>query len=273
MLILRSGRDHSRLWGSMKNVEESRQGFRASLSGASLSDLIQMGCTRRDRVVYRVRSEQRVGFLFFDEGRVVDAETQQRRGEDAAFEILEWSHGSVEPCVRAWPAKATISASPQTLLLRAARWHDEVHRDPKDGGSLIAMKEHRRGGPSPLREASRPSGAEGTDADEVEMKVVDDPADGNAFAHVDEDDRIAHAALVGRDGLLRYGKGDADELGAIAAYASRLGEIIGDALELDRFEGFDARVGDQDCVMRRVGTGWGIASGDRGAPGELEWNP
>jgi len=49
-------------------------------------------------------------------------------GEAAAMEMLKWRDGDFDPVERDWPAKETISAHWQSLLLRAAQVRDESSR-------------------------------------------------------------------------------------------------------------------------------------------------
>jgi hypothetical protein len=47
----------------------SHPGFRASLSGASLFDLVQLECTRATHGCMQVTSDGRMGYLYFDAAR------------------------------------------------------------------------------------------------------------------------------------------------------------------------------------------------------------
>ena len=53
-------------------------GFARKLAGVGLWDLVQMECLARSRLVVLVTGEGGVGYLYFDDGRVVHAVTAVR---------------------------------------------------------------------------------------------------------------------------------------------------------------------------------------------------
>lgn len=239
----------------MSTVESDRQGFQASLQGASLPDLIQMACAGQLRIIYQVRSEGRVGYLYLQDGRVVHAHTRDGVGEEAAYEILAWRSGSVAPCERPWPKVTSIRVSAQGLLMRAAQKADESVRDGRLA-PLIPFEEHRRG-------------SDGLGAWMVEEEHEEPPMVPEPF----EDESFTDAALVTATGSMRYGKGDDEELAGVVSYVSRLGELVADAMGLDGFEGLDARLGARECAIRRRPDGWAIALGPRGSTSRVGWSP
>src|SRR6185503_20275901 len=109
-------------------------GFRASLHGASLADLVQMECLSGRERVMRVCSGGEVGYLFFRGGQLVHAVSRRGVGETAALEILRWNDGTFEPCNAGWPERDSISSSWQNLLLIAAQ-----HRDESGRHNLVAF--------------------------------------------------------------------------------------------------------------------------------------
>lgn len=103
-------------------------GFSAQVNGASVADLIQMYCQTRARAAVEVRSGLQIGYLFFDQGRLVHAELGTLTGEPAVGRILGFVAGAFQPSLRAWPAHETIACSVESLLLRTAQALDESRR-------------------------------------------------------------------------------------------------------------------------------------------------
>ncbi len=107
---------------------EIPRGFSVRLEGASLFDLVQLECLSAERSILRVLAGSASGLLFFRGGNLVHAVTGQLVGEPAVRAMLAWPAGQVRPCERLWPAVESITASWQSVLLRAAQAADEDAR-------------------------------------------------------------------------------------------------------------------------------------------------
>lgn len=103
-------------------------GFSAQVNGASVADLVQMYCQTRARAAVEIRSGLHIGYLFFDEGRLIHAELGTLTGEVAFETILTLSAGAFRPTLRPWPTQESIHCSVEALLLRAAQALDESRR-------------------------------------------------------------------------------------------------------------------------------------------------
>lgn len=103
-------------------------GFSAQVNGVSIPDLVQMYCQTRSRAAIEVRSGFQVGYLFFDNGRLIHAELGALVGESAFEKITAFSAGAFQPSLRAWPRQASIDCSVEALLLRIAQAQDEAVR-------------------------------------------------------------------------------------------------------------------------------------------------
>jgi hypothetical protein len=197
-------------------------GFRASLHGASLADLVQMEClSGRERVI-RISSGTEVGYLFFRSGQIVHAVSRRGIGETAALEILRWNDGTFEPCSAGWPDRDSIGSNWQNLILLAAQHRDEANRrDETSHHNLVAFPGARSGVPRPalpppsvppLSASSRSEGSVSTEAPAPMLAQV------RAAVRIDPAGNVVSA------------KGEAAELSQVAAYAARLAELIGDGL-------------------------------------------
>jgi hypothetical protein len=208
-------------------------GFRARLDGLSLFDLVQMECLARSKRVIRVASAGRVGYLFFREGEIFHAATRHLAGDRAAREMLGWTDGTFEPCNIAWPEEPSITASWQSLLLNAATTMDE-----ESAGKLVRLPSRR----PPKMESERPpppsklepvrSGSSDSVPPPVEapVKPISQPPAGG----------VHRAVRVDPAGRVLSSAGDTAELAGFAAYACRVGELIGQSLGLGRFTAMDA---------------------------------
>ncbi len=101
------------------------QGFQGTVAGLSLADVIQLNDSNRFSGCITVQYEDQTGRIFFREGRTVHAEQGDKSGEQAFYDILEWSSGhfSLEPNVST--TSHTIKKSSQFMLLEAHRLIDE----------------------------------------------------------------------------------------------------------------------------------------------------
>jgi hypothetical protein len=104
------------------------KGFSVRLEGTSLFDLVQLECLSAERKVFRVLAGSASGLLFFRGGNLVHAVAGSLVGEPALRAMLAWEGGHAGPCEREWPTVESITASWQSVLLRAAQAQDESVR-------------------------------------------------------------------------------------------------------------------------------------------------
>ena len=195
-----------------------QSGFRVRLEGASLLDLVQMECLSGATRAVRVTSSGRQGALFFRGGQLVHAEAGAERGETAAFTILGWTEGAIHPTDRVVPTESSIATPWQALLLEVARRRDEDAREPHERETKLVPFPERPGAPAARK-----------------TPVKDDPP------------KEARAAVrLSPDGQVRATRGDAEALVAMAAYAARLGEVVGELLGADGFRALE-------CTYKRGG--------------------
>jgi len=195
-------------------------GFRASLLGASLPDLVQMECLAQSTASFRVISGQRIGYLFFRAGQMVHAMTDNLTGDKAALEILSWQQGSFEPCNVAAPERTTIVSIWQQLLMQAAQARDESPR--------------RRIVPLTTKRANATRSAAPAPVSATQTTPVF-PFDG--FVRVDSEGNVVSA------------RGSSSELAEMASYVARLGQLIGESLGMERFLALECVYDDARCVL------------------------
>ncbi len=216
-------------------TDDPARGFRATLSGTSLGDLVQMECTRGVRSVARVRSGAQVGYIYFDLGRIVHAVTGSLRGEEALFAILEWSTGEFQPCEMPWPAQPTLHDSASSLLIRAAYVQDEAARraTPPDGedrgATLLSFPEIR---PTPSQSQLMPAAQVAT------PPPVPDDAKG-----------VLGSLRLGADFEPTTRTGDVDALAPTVAYVVCLAALVADRLGLEPLDALHAELGGEHLFV------------------------
>jgi len=223
---------------ALPNVRKTLpSGFQAQIRGASLWDLVQIECLARKRRVVRVTTVGDVGYLYFDAGNIVQAATLELDGEAAAFEMLQWTQGTFEPCDRPWPERPTITSSWQTLLLRAAQMNDEQGR-----GKVVAL---------PSKDRVDPEGT--TITVESQMSMKSPHTNGSNGSWRPEDFEVA--VRLGPNGDVLASRGDIEDFANIVAYTSRLVEILGDLMGLEGLRGLECTFKQGRCLLLREADG------------------
>jgi CheY-like chemotaxis protein len=103
---------------------EAEQGFRG-VQSKSLVDLVQLECISQSSSVLRITNGPLSGRIWINNGELIDADTEEARGEEAFQKILGWRAGNFES-LPAEPARPrTIFKSYNALLLESAQALDE----------------------------------------------------------------------------------------------------------------------------------------------------
>jgi hypothetical protein len=169
--------------------------------------------------------------LFFRSGNLVHALARSLVGEAAAMEMLGWDEGTFEPAERDWPAKDTILGSWQGLLLRAAQARDE-----RDAGIVVPLVTEGR---SKTKPTHVPMG-ESIEFDVTPIKVA---------GHTLRSEDFTLLLRMNRDGLVSMNSGGSQEFADITSYATRLAQLIGEDLGLERFVAMECAFKDSRCFI------------------------
>jgi CheY-like chemotaxis protein len=105
--------------------QENQGGFRG-VQSKSLVDILQLEGLSGSSSVLKVTDSVHEGRIWFLNGEVIDASTQDLTGEEAFQKILSWKTGSFEVLPSDPSRKRTIHTSFQGLLLESARVLDEA---------------------------------------------------------------------------------------------------------------------------------------------------
>ena len=99
-------------------------GFEGTLGGLSPADIIQLKCLSRANGVIEFTTDERYGMVWFDNGELHHAETEdangKQSGEAAFMTIVCWKTGTVREVPQPGTVPKTIMRSWQSLLMDAS---------------------------------------------------------------------------------------------------------------------------------------------------------
>ncbi len=107
---------------------ETKSGFTGSLADMGVVDLVQTFEIGRKTGTITIGEGDRVGIVWFRDGRVVDAELGRLKGENAFYRLLNTFEGSFEVKFGAVERPDRIEISTQGLLMEGMRRLDEWGR-------------------------------------------------------------------------------------------------------------------------------------------------
>ena len=112
----------------------ARRGLEGSLEEMGPPDILQVLSQgrRTGKLALSLANSKKIGFVYLDEGQVVNAEFENLNGEQAFYKVIGWERGecSFEPGVQA--TEQLISAPLDGLILDGLRMLDEDRRDGVD---------------------------------------------------------------------------------------------------------------------------------------------
>lgn len=208
----------------------SEPGFSASITGATLADLVQMECLANSTLVVRVESGNDAGYLYFQAGQIVHAMSSSAVGEAAALEILGWDRGSFEPCNAGWPSALTIRKPWQALLMHAATVRDESRRR-----TVVDFPRERAQGNS-MHKPPTPITQPPPGPTSVTPPSTGSPPSGSTLGG----QGIERAVRLDAEGKVLSTRGDAEELAAVTAYTMRLAKLVGEPLGMEELRAVEA---------------------------------
>ena len=105
----------------MKSQQEKPN---VQISGFGLANFLQLVNLEQKTCTLKVETENKVGYLYFDEGELVNAETGAMDGEKAATRIISWKNVQTE-VQASIPKEKSIHTPLMHILLNASRHADE----------------------------------------------------------------------------------------------------------------------------------------------------
>lgn len=111
-------------------VREQQKGLVGSVQ-LTCEELIQLYAMGQRTIILEVHRDDSVGHIYFKEGRIIHAKTENHQGEDAFYEIQSWGSGTftTRPCNE--KVACSIERSVEGLLLEGAKRQDERTRKEK----------------------------------------------------------------------------------------------------------------------------------------------
>jgi len=110
-----------------KEIKEEKD-FLGKLSLIGLPDLIQILEQGKNTGVLTLSSEGQKGLVYFQDGRVLDAEAEGRKGKWAVYHLLSWTRGDFSFRSQAVSRAPVIYSSGTRLVLEGMRRFDERQR-------------------------------------------------------------------------------------------------------------------------------------------------
>ena len=101
-----------------------KRNFRAYVRGVTLENLLQMIQIEQKSCTLKVRSKEKVGYLYLKDGKLVNANTSGIEGEEAAVKIISWVSAETEMQGNC-QTETKIQTSLMHILLKASQFKDE----------------------------------------------------------------------------------------------------------------------------------------------------
>jgi CheY-like chemotaxis protein len=205
------------------------------LKGITLPAFLQLVEAERKTCTLKVTSNGEKGFLCFREGKLLEAATQNERGEAAAYAILSWDDVAIEFNGICKVTADHIGKSVSHILMEGFRLRDERNRAGAGGGPAQAS-EAREATVTPIGPRLPQAAAPQPSAPEPERVETERKADRMASIRSILQDftklqGVTAVCLVGRDGFLLdsiAGRGiDTEMIGAIASNGFGASESMG----------------------------------------------
>ena len=120
----------------MDELAASSEGY---INGITLAAFLQLVDMEKKTCTLTIRSEGRVGYLYFLAGDIIAAETGGRTGDEAAYDIVTWDHVSIEIEGVCRKREKTIHLPLSQVLMEGFRLKDERLRP---GGNARPAADH-----------------------------------------------------------------------------------------------------------------------------------
>lgn len=159
--------------------------LQGQLSSMSLASIIQINCEEQNTGVLQLRRRRQSGQIYFNNGRVIHAATEEVSGEEAVYQLLQWQEGSFALEMGRTPAMQTIDAGWSELVLEGMRRMDEVVAEQEIPWGEMVFETDRKGAPTQPEIPQRLVRAL-SQIDGVSGALICNP-DGQLLAHTFED--------------------------------------------------------------------------------------
>ena len=105
--------------------EEMEDGMAGQVTGISLPSFLQMSEMEGSTCSLRIRSADKTGMLHLLDGTLIDAETDELKHKEAAYEVIAWDNPSIEILKAVGRTKNEIQVPLMHLLMDSLRIKDQ----------------------------------------------------------------------------------------------------------------------------------------------------
>ena len=125
-------------------VSREDRGLEGNLKMMSLASIVQINCDERNQAQLILNYQGKSGAIYFKDGEMIHAETGEKTGEEAVYELLDWENGSFQLKMGAEPSLRTIDMPWSGILLEGMRridesaagwspeWDEEIDQEPTE---------------------------------------------------------------------------------------------------------------------------------------------
>lgn len=117
--------------------EQLNAGAEGRISGISLSSFLQLMEMEKKTATIRISSGDKTGNLYFREGNLINAATEQLRGVKAAHELLTWDKIVIEVEGICRKRENVIKQPLMNVLMTAMQIRDEKESEKKDAKTAL----------------------------------------------------------------------------------------------------------------------------------------
>ncbi|NVN89837.1 MAG: response regulator [Desulfuromonadales bacterium] len=227
------------------------QGNEGFIKGISLATFLQFVELEKNTCTIRIHSKDRLGFLYFTNGDVMDAEFGTSHGLEAALEIISWDETDIRIDNVCKVKEKRIAESLTHIILESFRLKDEQQRNtttealPLDAGSVESKEPERvTVDVSPVEHITE-GGTKMATTNELLQELV-------------KISGVKTAVVVGRDGFVidgvsSGGQLDTETVGAVISAGIGSSEVMGRELNVGKMHQGMMEYADGLIMMSLIG--------------------
>jgi len=110
-------------------IEEMEAGIGGQIHGISLTAFLQMSEMEKTTCTLKVKSGDNTGYLYLNNGNLVDSKTGELQGRDAAYQIINWDNVNIEIDKESKKHKKVINEPLMHILMESLKIKDEAESE------------------------------------------------------------------------------------------------------------------------------------------------
>jgi predicted regulator of Ras-like GTPase activity (Roadblock/LC7/MglB family) len=211
--------------------------FKGTVSGVGLGDVIQLKSMSGISGALRVKEGKQQGIIYFENGKVIHAICDEFEGEEAFYQIMEFSGGVLDSLNVTNLPSQTIELPVEAMLIEGTRRLDEKNAAAAEklaGSDNDEVHENDNSGSGDQEETVTLETADDSGEEEKATKEDDMAELKDVLTEFTNIPGVNTACLVGRDGFLLDSIAisgiDTEMIGAIASSGFGASESMGNQL-------------------------------------------